>query len=96
MNARRSRIDSTQRLADFRRWGCVVLAMFAVVQAARGYIVPTAPPVPVSCDNTHFPLASIASIPAAHVVSINANTAVATFVRLARGACARDSRIQKP
>jgi hypothetical protein len=36
MNPRRFRHDSTQRLAEARWWGCVLLAMFALVQTARG------------------------------------------------------------
>ena len=35
MDARRFRKDSTRRLAEFRWWGSVLLAMFALVQAAR-------------------------------------------------------------
>jgi len=36
MDARRSRNGSAQRLAEFRWWGSVLLAMFALVQTARG------------------------------------------------------------
>jgi hypothetical protein len=34
MNTRRFRNDSTQRLAEFRWWGCVLLAMFAAVRTS--------------------------------------------------------------
>jgi len=37
MNARRFRNDSAQRFAEFRWWGCALLAMFALVQTARGF-----------------------------------------------------------
>ena len=36
MDARRFRNDSAQRLAEFRWWGSVLLAMFALVQTAPG------------------------------------------------------------
>ena len=54
MDARRCRKDSTQRLAEFRWWGCVLLAMFALVQAARGSSGSTTPPEPVRTAGTHF------------------------------------------
>jgi len=38
MNARRFRNDSIRRLAEFRWWGCVLLAMFALVQTAGGSV----------------------------------------------------------
>jgi hypothetical protein len=57
MNARRSRNDSTQRLAEFRWWGCVLLAMFAVVQAAGGSAEPASRPELVPSDSTLLPLA---------------------------------------
>ena len=40
MDARRFRKDSIRRLAEFRWWGCVLLAMFALVQTARGSVGP--------------------------------------------------------
>jgi hypothetical protein len=84
MNARRSRNDSTQRLAEFRWWGCVLLAMFAVVQTARGSVGPTAPPEPIRSDSSQVPLASAASDPAAHVVTNNANIPVAAWRQVSR------------
>jgi hypothetical protein len=75
MNARRSRNDSTRLLAEFRWWGCVLLALFAVVQTARGSVGLTAPSEPVRSDRTPVPLAKVASSPATHVVTINANVA---------------------
>ena len=41
MNARRFRNDSARRFAEFRWWGCALLAMFALVQTARGSVGPT-------------------------------------------------------
>jgi hypothetical protein len=82
MNARRSRNDSTQRLAEFRWWGCVLLAMFAVVQTARGSVGVTAPPAPVRSDSAQLPLASAAPSAATQVVIINANIPVAAWDRL--------------
>jgi hypothetical protein len=79
MNARRSRNDSAQRLAEFRWWGCVLLALFAVVQTARGSVEVSAPPEPVRSDSTQLPLAGVASGPATHAVTINANIAVAAW-----------------
>ena len=82
MNARRSRNDSTQRLAEFRWWGCVLLAIFAVVQTARGSVGLTAPPEPVRSDSTQLPLSTVASSPATHVVTINAKIPVGASDRL--------------
>jgi hypothetical protein len=82
MNARRSRNDSAQRLAEFRWWGCVLLALFAVVQTARGFVGPSAPAEPVRSDGTQLPRASVASGPATHVVTINTNIPVAARDRL--------------
>ena len=53
MDTRRFRKDSTRRLAEFRWWGCVLLAMFALVQAARGSVGSTIPSEPVRSDSTH-------------------------------------------
>jgi hypothetical protein len=44
MNARRLRNDPRYRLAQLRWWGCVLLAMFAVVQTARGSVDPLQAP----------------------------------------------------
>jgi hypothetical protein len=96
MNARRSRNDSTQLLAEFRWWGCVLLAMFALVQTARGSVGLTAPPEPVRCDITQLPPASAASGPATHVLTTNANIPVAAWDRLSREAYVGDLRIQTP
>jgi hypothetical protein len=52
MDARRFRNDSIRRLAEFRWWGCVLLAMFALVQTARGSVGPPTPPDPVRSDGT--------------------------------------------
>jgi hypothetical protein len=82
MNARRSRNDSAQRLAEFRWWGCVLLALFAVVQTARGSVGLAASSEPVRSDSTQLPLARVASSPATHVVTINANIPVAARDRL--------------
>jgi hypothetical protein len=91
MNARRSRNDSTQRLAEFRWWGCVLLAMFAVVQTAHESVGSTAPPEPVRSDSTQLPPARAASSAATHVVIVNANIPVAR-----QGAYAGDLRIRTP
>ena len=82
MNARRSRNDSAQRFAEFRWWGCVLLALFAVVQTARGSVGPTAPPEPNRSDSSQVPPASAASNPDTHVMTINANIPVAAWDRL--------------
>lgn len=74
MNARRFRKDSAQRLAEFRWWGCVLLAMFALVQAARGSVGSITPSEPVRSDSTH-PLASAVCEPKTHAVVINVATA---------------------
>jgi hypothetical protein len=96
MNARRSQNDSTQLLAEFRWWGCVLLAMFALVQTVRGPVRLTAPPEPVRGDITQLPPASAASGPATHVLTINANIPVTAWDRLPREAHAGDLRIQNP
>ncbi len=41
MNTPRFRHGPTQRLAEVRWWGCVLLAMFAIVQTARGFELAT-------------------------------------------------------
>jgi len=48
MDARRFRKDSAQRLAEFRWWGCVLLAMFALVQLASRPMGSTPSPQPVN------------------------------------------------
>jgi hypothetical protein len=87
MNAPRSRNDSTQRLAEFRWWGCVLLALSAVVQTARGSIGLTAPSEPVRSDSTRPP--SEGSSPATHVAAINANIPVAGWEAPLRSLCGR-------
>ncbi len=57
MNARRFRKDSTQRLADFRWWGCVLLAMFTVAQTPRVSVEPAPRPESVRSDSSQLPLA---------------------------------------
>jgi hypothetical protein len=52
MYARRFRNKSAQRLAEFRWWGCVLLAMFALVQTARGS---AAPPELVGSTSAQLP-----------------------------------------
>ena len=48
MKTHRLRSDSTHRLRQLRWWGCVLLAMFAVVQTARGSVEPAARPEPAA------------------------------------------------
>jgi len=57
MNLRRSRNDSTQRLAEFRWWGWALLAMFAVVQTARGAV--NTEPLVRSSDTTRIASAAL-------------------------------------
>lgn len=71
MDARRFRNDSAQRLAEFRCWGCVLLAMFALVQMARGSVGPTTAPEPNRSDSTQIPLASTLCKPETHSPTIN-------------------------
>lgn len=75
MDARRFRNDSTQRFAEFRWWGCVFLAMFALVQTARGSVWPTASPEPVRSDGTRLPVAGAACEPTTHAVATDAAAA---------------------
>jgi hypothetical protein len=82
MDTRRFRNDSSQRFAEFRWWGCVLLAMFSLGQTARGSVGPTAPPEPIRSDSSQVPPASAASNPATHVMTINANIPVAAWDRL--------------
>lgn len=77
MDARRFRNDSTQRFAEFRWWGCVLLAMFALVQTARGSVWPTASPEPVRSDGTRLPVAGAACEPTRHAVAIDTAIAAA-------------------
>jgi hypothetical protein len=56
MNGRRFRKDAAQRFAEFRWWGCVLLAMFATVQTARG--TSDTPVFPSRSDSTVFNPAS--------------------------------------
>ena len=79
MDTRRFRNDSSQRFAEFRWWGCVLLAMFSLVQTARGSVGPTAPPEPVRPDNTRLPVASAACQPTTHVVAFDAAFAAAAW-----------------
>ena len=51
MNARRFRHDSDQRLAETRWWGCVLLAMFALVQTARGPVESRPPLEPARAES---------------------------------------------
>jgi len=79
MNARRSRNDSAQRFAEFRWWGCVLLALFAVVQAARGSLGPSAYSESIRSDSAQDPFASAASNPAPQVVAIDTDISVAAW-----------------
>jgi hypothetical protein len=79
MDARRFRNNSTQRFAEFRWWGCVLLAMFALVQTARGSVGSTAPPEPVRSDGTRVSVAGAACKPTPPSVSIDAAIAAAAW-----------------
>ena len=79
MDARRFRKDSAQRFAEFRWWGCVLLAMFALMQTARGSVRPTAPSEPVRSDRTQFPLAGAACRPTTHAATIDIAIAPASW-----------------
>ena len=76
MDARRSRNNSTQRLAEFRWLGCVLLAMFALIQAARGSVGLTTPPEPLRSHSTQLTRASAVCKPKMHALSISAAIAV--------------------
>jgi hypothetical protein len=94
MNARRSRNDPKQRLADFRWWGCVLLAMFAVIQTARGSAESALRSKPVASDSTPLVLAHAAISPAPHVVTLNAMIPLAAGEHARRNAYAGDLRTQ--
>lgn len=79
MDTRRFRNDSSQRFAEFRWWGCVLLAMFALVQTARGSVGPTAPPEPVRADSTRIPVAIAACKPTTHALTLEAAFATAAW-----------------
>jgi hypothetical protein len=87
MNARRFRKDSTQRLTEFRWWGCVLLAMFAVVQTARGSTAPPPCPEPIRSCGTQLPPGSVAaSDRGTYVVSVDASISVAAWDQAPPGA----------
>jgi len=93
INARRFRKDSAQRFAEFRWWGCVLLAMFATVQTARVSNGPTAVSEPVRSDDTQLRLtADAACKPTRQAVTIDAAPPSAACHE--GNANAGDSRIQ--
>ena len=87
----KARNDFTQRLAEFRWWGCVLLTMFAVVQTARGSV---GPPKPAQSDSTQLLQSRAAFDLPTHRVTIDAAIRVTASGRAAQGGCAGDLRIQ--
>jgi hypothetical protein len=92
MNARRFRKEHTQRFAEFRWWGCVLLGMFAIVQTARVSNGPTAVSAPVQSDIAQLRrAANVACQPTRQAVTIDAATPIAACQEA--NANAGDSRI---
>jgi hypothetical protein len=79
MDARRSRNDPAQRVAEFRWWGCVLLAMFALVQTARGTAGLTAPPEAVRSDHPQSTPVRAVGTPSGHTVTLTATLAHAAW-----------------
>jgi hypothetical protein len=96
MNARRSRNDPTQRLAEFRWWGSVLLAMFAVIQTARGSAESAPRSKPVPSDSTPFLQAHAAFRRAPQAVTLDAPIPLAAGEHARRNAYAGDLRTQTP
>ena len=89
----KARNDFTQRRAEFRWWGCVLLAMFVVVQAAHGSVEP---PKAAPSDSTRLLQTSAAFDPSKHRVTIHAAIPATTCGWAAQGGYAGDLRIQTP
>jgi len=96
MNARRSRNDPAQRLAEFRWWGSVLLAMFVVIQTARGFAEAAPRSKPLPPDTTPFLLAHAAFAPGPQAVTLDVPIPLVAGEHARRQAHAGDFRTQTP